>query len=724
MATGGNATSNTAPPAPTPAPAPSYYRPADYQPPNQQNVDSGPPAPAPAITSYYRSPNDRPPPSPVPTLASAIVSYGHFLGPVHHQELQSIWPADPRIPSLRSRKAWALARNVEPAYVHNWFRRRRLKAKQLNVTIPEDTYELPVRNPLQVLFTIKPEPLDDVTPLFADETAAEQSNTKGNVQVDLETKNLVKAEPEPMEPELPSKKANRYQSARRRRRRLNPKARLTPPRRRAKKAHNEVDAGEKASESTVDAEDVASPTKSSKKKTKKANNEVDASEKASETTKDSKRKRKTPASSTVDAEDVAPLTKPSKKKAKKADNEVDASGKASESTVDAEDVAPPTKSSKKKAKKANNEIDASEKASETTKDSKRKRKRSASSLPQVDSQPMSSTSSTTVELETAARPRKKRKTVRFDLDLPPSSSPTLRASSPPLSDAPTLLGDSSPSPLAESTKRSRKKAKRTVGDDKETVDYSFKENLTPAKVAKKAATRRKRKVKKPQQENGFFVCDQADSTSPTGFTCALCASAQGDNPTTDEAADKVDTTPAEPNDTFDWHFSFSTSPGPFGDYTNICVDLTPLSAIPFLSAPAAYLAATAEPPQVPPRLHKGCMEIDGQKFTYEGLAVDECGLVGRADFLPELPAQEEWTALWAGRELLMDSMGEWLVEDGEEDVEGDVDVETLSDVVVDVDGTVDCDDQDDFAALRLPPLPPFYLSDNGGESRLNGERFL
>ncbi|KAJ7695955.1 hypothetical protein B0H17DRAFT_837302, partial [Mycena rosella] len=69
------------------------------------------------------------------------------LAIVHIDELCVIWPADPRIPSVESRRAWALARNIVPSRVHDWFSSRRRVAKRLRLKIPADTYELPVDAP-------------------------------------------------------------------------------------------------------------------------------------------------------------------------------------------------------------------------------------------------------------------------------------------------------------------------------------------------------------------------------------------------------------------------------------------------------------------------------------------------------------------------------------------------------------------------------------------------
>uniref|UniRef100_A0A8H8CEB4 Homeobox domain-containing protein n=1 Tax=Psilocybe cubensis TaxID=181762 RepID=A0A8H8CEB4_PSICU len=67
--------------------------------------------------------------------------------PVHFDELNKIWPENPRIPSVQSRKAWALARGLNPVNVNNWWYRRRKVAKKLKFSIPRDTYELEVGNP-------------------------------------------------------------------------------------------------------------------------------------------------------------------------------------------------------------------------------------------------------------------------------------------------------------------------------------------------------------------------------------------------------------------------------------------------------------------------------------------------------------------------------------------------------------------------------------------------
>ncbi|KAJ7263984.1 hypothetical protein B0H12DRAFT_1230752 [Mycena haematopus] len=48
---------------------------------------------------------------------------------------------------------------------------------------------------------------------------------------------------------------------------------------------------------------------------------------------------------------------------------------------------------------------------------------------------------------------------------------------------------------------------------------------------------------------------------------------------------KDNTLLTEPKEVFDWHIGFSNFPGPLRDYNGVSIDMTPLSAIPFLTAP-------------------------------------------------------------------------------------------------------------------------------------------
>lgn len=80
---------------------------------------------------------------------------------VHYNELSVIWPADKRIPSLESRRAWALARNLKPDTVHRWWWRRRKIAQNTGITIPDETYELAIGTPPTICLDVKDEDEED-----------------------------------------------------------------------------------------------------------------------------------------------------------------------------------------------------------------------------------------------------------------------------------------------------------------------------------------------------------------------------------------------------------------------------------------------------------------------------------------------------------------------------------------------------------------------------------
>lgn len=67
------------------------------------------------------------------------------LSHAHKAELEDIFTQDKRLPTVESRRAWANARNINPASVHAWFSRKRYHATaRLGLTIPEGTYSLPL----------------------------------------------------------------------------------------------------------------------------------------------------------------------------------------------------------------------------------------------------------------------------------------------------------------------------------------------------------------------------------------------------------------------------------------------------------------------------------------------------------------------------------------------------------------------------------------------------
>ncbi|KAG6377179.1 hypothetical protein JVT61DRAFT_1231 [Boletus reticuloceps] len=64
------------------------------------------------------------------------------------EELWSIWQTDPRVPSLKSRRSWAISRNASPRLVDNWFLRRRTCAKKAGQPISAASYNLPLDPPI------------------------------------------------------------------------------------------------------------------------------------------------------------------------------------------------------------------------------------------------------------------------------------------------------------------------------------------------------------------------------------------------------------------------------------------------------------------------------------------------------------------------------------------------------------------------------------------------
>lgn len=82
-------------------------------------------------------------------LEADLASLSGKLSPAHREELEQIWAHDRRVPSLLSRKAWSLARGVDPKFVSAWFSRKRYNAVRKTGTIlPTGTYELDLKAPL------------------------------------------------------------------------------------------------------------------------------------------------------------------------------------------------------------------------------------------------------------------------------------------------------------------------------------------------------------------------------------------------------------------------------------------------------------------------------------------------------------------------------------------------------------------------------------------------
>lgn len=73
------------------------------------------------------------------------------LSNVHLNELNAIWASNPEVPSVVSRRAWAEARNIDPAKVHTWFSRRKCNTLAKGGQVFEGSYELPVDAPKELL---------------------------------------------------------------------------------------------------------------------------------------------------------------------------------------------------------------------------------------------------------------------------------------------------------------------------------------------------------------------------------------------------------------------------------------------------------------------------------------------------------------------------------------------------------------------------------------------
>ncbi|KAJ7366611.1 hypothetical protein DFH08DRAFT_1003802 [Mycena albidolilacea] len=682
--------------------------------------------------------------------------------PVHFDELFAIWPADPRIPSVESRRAWSLARNITPSYVHNasfWFSRRRPVAKKLRLKIPAETYELPVGTPPVVPIVIKDEPVDAELPAPAGEPTPKRTTKKKVKEEDTDAltippkkdskKKTKKADPKAttsnadVGPELTKKDpAPADEPKRTKKKKVNMEeeeanASTLPLKKKTKKVDANVEPElptknpAPANEPTpkrvtkkvnVKEEEANAPTLPLKKDSKKKTNKVDANVEPELTKKSLKRKRDDPPSDDV-PESSQPKNK--RKKALADDSATDQAKpkrptKKTEVELDAMEVeAVATKQSNKRTKKADIELpnDTVPEPAPT----KSKRKRNVNTDPTPDGDVPEPTARRKKKAKTTAlepsivpvvepadpeapprRTRKKKKTVqkktvRFDspsADMPPSSSPTLYASSPPPSDALTAVDDTPPSsPLSKSQEhaytQSRDQSTAKAKDlNTNPQNASAKENRAPLKSALKKGTKSSKKRKheaappapireEEEEEEESRFCDQGNHLASTGFTCILCAAPTGDD--SDSDSDSLDATDSsslltEPTEVFDWHFGFGAFSGPPDDYTDIVVDVTPLSAIPFLTAPAEYLGAAAAEPlcgdvgglsftyDV-----DGFVEMDGQKFTYDGIAVDEHG-AGVEQFFPVLPTGDPQWKMLAGGALLMSPDGDWL---HEEDAEGE-----------------------------------------------------
>ncbi|KAF8178761.1 hypothetical protein BJ912DRAFT_1129116 [Pholiota molesta] len=126
-----------------------------------------PQRPAPAQKPTIKTEDAPAAPPPEEPIHSPTLS-PHPMHPAHFDELAAIWGRDPRVPSVTSRRAWALARALDPASVHRWwYRRRAAHEKMFRVRLPLDAYELDVGVPPVIVFKVEDddEKVGDADPL-------------------------------------------------------------------------------------------------------------------------------------------------------------------------------------------------------------------------------------------------------------------------------------------------------------------------------------------------------------------------------------------------------------------------------------------------------------------------------------------------------------------------------------------------------------------------------
>ncbi|KAE9392149.1 hypothetical protein BT96DRAFT_1023734 [Gymnopus androsaceus JB14] len=92
-------------------------------------------------------------------------------------ELNEIWDADKRYPTLSSRRRWALARNLEPTLVNQWFWSKRNGARKKKIALNPEQYDLPVGNPPEI--PVKSEPTDrDSLPRFSSPSSGNDASSR------------------------------------------------------------------------------------------------------------------------------------------------------------------------------------------------------------------------------------------------------------------------------------------------------------------------------------------------------------------------------------------------------------------------------------------------------------------------------------------------------------------------------------------------------------------
>ncbi|THH21487.1 hypothetical protein EW146_g98 [Bondarzewia mesenterica] len=96
-----------------------------------------------SISLFFMKRSCSPSLPPAPTAAHNTSLSGK-LSSSHIAELSGIWAADQRVPTLSSRRTWALARHLKPTLVNKWFTSKKSAAKRAGKLVSDDTYDLPV----------------------------------------------------------------------------------------------------------------------------------------------------------------------------------------------------------------------------------------------------------------------------------------------------------------------------------------------------------------------------------------------------------------------------------------------------------------------------------------------------------------------------------------------------------------------------------------------------
>lgn len=116
---------------------------------------------------------------------------GGYLTASNIDDLNRIWTADPRVPTIESRKAWAVAQGIAKDRVSAWFNRKRSRALRIGAALGEGTYELSVDAPGPKAIVVKQEAIVGES-VLEEKTAFGRSKTL--VKLETVLKSAVKEE--------------------------------------------------------------------------------------------------------------------------------------------------------------------------------------------------------------------------------------------------------------------------------------------------------------------------------------------------------------------------------------------------------------------------------------------------------------------------------------------------------------------------------------------------